>query len=82
MLALANGVPYGLSASIWTTNLKRTMRFMRDLNFGTVWVNGHLSTVPEMPFGGFGESGYGKELSAHSIDEYSQVKHVMITNLD
>lgn len=82
MLAFANGVPYGLSASIWTTNLKRTMRFMRDLNFGTVWVNGHLSTVPEMPFGGFGESGYGKELSAHSIDEYSQVKHVMITNLD
>jgi 1-pyrroline dehydrogenase len=82
MLAFANGVPYGLSASIWTTNLKRTMRFMRDLNFGTVWVNGHLSTVPEMPFGGFGESGYGKELSAHSIDEYSQVKHVMITNPD
>lgn len=82
MLAFANGVPYGLSASIWTTNLKRTMQFMRDLNFGTVWVNGHLSTVPEMPFGGFGESGYGKELSAHSIDEYSQLKHVMITNLD
>lgn len=82
MLAFANGVPYGLSASIWTTNLKRTTRFMRDLNFGTVWVNGHLSTVPEMPFGGFGESGYGKELSAHSIDEYSQVKHVMIMALD
>jgi 1-pyrroline dehydrogenase len=82
MLAFANGVPYGLSASIWTTSLKRTMSFMRDLNFGTVWVNGHLSVVPEMPFGGFGESGYGKELSAHSIDEYSQVKHVMITNVD
>ncbi|MFF2244304.1 aminobutyraldehyde dehydrogenase [Arthrobacter sp. NPDC058130] len=82
MLKMANDVPYGLSASIWTTNLQRTMRFMRDLNFGTVWVNGHLSTVPEMPFGGFGESGYGKELSAHSIDEYSQIKHVMITSVD
>lgn len=82
MLNFANGVPYGLSASIWTSSLQRTMRFMRDLNFGTVWVNGHLSTVPEMPFGGFGESGYGKELSAHSIDEYSQVKHVMITTVD
>lgn len=82
MLTFANGVPYGLSASIWTTNLNRTTRFMRDLNYGTVWVNGHLSTVPEMPFGGFGESGYGKELSAHSIDEYSQVKHVMIMALD
>lgn len=79
MLRFANGVPYGLSASIWTASLSRTMHFMRDLNFGTVWVNGHLSTIPEMPFGGFGESGYGKELSAHSIEEYSQIKHVMIT---
>ncbi|SKB44103.1 betaine-aldehyde dehydrogenase [Arthrobacter sp. 49Tsu3.1M3] len=82
MLRFANGVPYGLSASVWTSSLKRTMRFMRDLNFGTVWINGHLTTVPEMPFGGFGESGYGKELSSHSIDEYSQVKHVMITSID
>ncbi|MFJ4029947.1 aminobutyraldehyde dehydrogenase [Paenarthrobacter sp. NPDC089989] len=82
MLSLANDVPYGLSASVWTSSLNRTTRFMKELAFGTVWVNGHLSTVPEMPFGGFGESGYGKELSAHSIDEYSQVKHVMITNIE
>ncbi|MFP3462785.1 aminobutyraldehyde dehydrogenase [Arthrobacter globiformis] len=82
MLTMANDVPYGLSSSVWTTNISRTTRFMRDLNFGTVWVNGHLSTVPEMPFGGFGESGYGKELSAQSIDEYSQLKHVMITSID
>lgn len=78
MLQWANDVNYGLSASIWTADLARTMQFTKSLSYGTVWVNGHLSTVAEMPFGGFGQSGYGKELSTHSIDEYSQFKHVMI----
>ncbi|MCA4134828.1 aminobutyraldehyde dehydrogenase [Arthrobacter sp. M4] len=79
MLRLANDVNYGLSASIWTRDLSRTIRLTKDLSFGTVWVNGHLTTVAEMPFGGFGQSGYGKELSGRSMDEYSQVKHVMIS---
>lgn len=78
MLAMANGVDYGLSASIWTTNLARTMRFTRELDFGTVWVNQQITTASEMPFGGFRESGYGKELSEHGIDEYSKFKHVMV----
>lgn len=78
MLAMANGVDYGLSASIWTTNLARTMRFTRDLDFGTVWVNQQILTASEMPFGGFRDSGYGKELSSIGLDEYSQFKHVMV----
>ncbi|MEU9329990.1 aminobutyraldehyde dehydrogenase [Streptomyces canus] len=78
MLAMANGVDYGLAASVWTTDVARTLRFTRDLAFGTVWLNQHLVLANEMPFGGFGQSGYGKELSAHAIDEDSQVKHVML----
>ena len=79
MLSMANGVPHGLAASIWTTDVGRSLHLTRELSFGTVWVNQHLVLANEMPFGGFGHSGYGKELSAHAIDEYSQVKHVMLT---
>jgi 1-pyrroline dehydrogenase len=78
MLAMANDVDYGLSASVWTTDLGRVVRLTRDLDFGTVWVNQQIYTAPEMPFGGFRNSGYGKELSAHGLDEYSQFKHVMV----
>ena len=78
MLEMANGVDYGLSASVWTTNLARTLRFTRELDFGTVWVNQQIFTASEMPFGGFRDSGYGKELSGHGLDEYSQFKHVMV----
>ncbi|MGO4680226.1 aldehyde dehydrogenase family protein [Microbacterium sp. 2MCAF23] len=78
MLHLANDVNFGLSASVWTTNLARTLRFSRELRFGTVWVNQHTPCVSEMPFGGYGESGYGRELSLHGLDEYSQLKHVMV----
>jgi betaine-aldehyde dehydrogenase len=80
MLAMANGVPHGLAASVWTGDVSRSLRFTRELAFGTVWLNQHLVLANEMPFGGFGHSGYGKELSAHAIDEYSQVKHVMLTD--
>jgi betaine-aldehyde dehydrogenase len=69
MLRMANDVAYGLSASVWTNGLERAQTFTTGLAFGTVWVNQHLLTVSEMPFGGFGESGYGKELSAHAVDE-------------
>lgn len=78
MLAWANGVPYGLAASVWTNDLAITQRATRELEFGTVWVNTHMQVIPDAPFGGFGQSGYGKELSMMALEEYSRYKHVMI----
>ncbi|WP_172653023.1 aminobutyraldehyde dehydrogenase [Rhodococcus opacus] len=82
MVAMANDTRYGLASSIWTTDLKKSIRATRELEFGTVWVNEHFPTPSEMPFGGFGDSGYGKELSTHAIDGYSRFKHVMINTSD
>lgn len=78
MLTMANDVVYGLAASIWTNDLDRTQRMTAALAFGTVWVNHHQNTVPEMPFGGFNHSGYGKTLSTMSLDDFTNVKHVMV----
>jgi betaine-aldehyde dehydrogenase len=76
-LAWANGTEYGLASSVWTSNHKRAMRMSRALDFGCVWVNCHIPLVAEMPHGGFKQSGYGKDLSQYSLDEYTRVKHVM-----
>jgi betaine-aldehyde dehydrogenase len=73
----ANDVRYGLSASVWTQNHSRAMRVTRRLNFGAVWVNTHLPFVSEMPHGGYGHSGYGKDLSMYGFEEYTRIKHVM-----
>ncbi len=76
-LALANGVPFGLASSVWTTDHQTALRFSRDLNFGCVWVNTHIPLTAEMPHGGFGYSGYGKDLSVYGVDDYTRIKHVM-----
>ncbi len=76
-LRWANGVEYGLSASVWTADHGRALRMSKGLDFGVVWINTHIPFISEMPHGGFKHSGYGKDLSMYGLEDYTRIKHVM-----
>ncbi|WP_069170427.1 gamma-aminobutyraldehyde dehydrogenase [Streptomyces griseus] len=79
-IRLANDTPYGLAASAWSRDLYRANRATREIAAGCVWINDHIPIISEMPHGGFRASGFGKDMSAYSFEEYTQVKHVMYDN--
>ncbi|WP_320773228.1 gamma-aminobutyraldehyde dehydrogenase [Streptomyces sp. CRN 30] len=79
-IRLANDTPYGLAASAWSRDVYRAHRATREIRAGCVWVNDHIPIISEMPHGGHRASGFGKDMSLYSFEEYTQIKHVMFDN--
>ncbi|NRD80011.1 gamma-aminobutyraldehyde dehydrogenase [Bacillus sp. BRMEA1] len=75
---LANDTPFGLAASVWTKDVFKANRMSAKIQAGTVWINDHITIVSEMPHGGYKQSGFGKDMSIYALEDYTQIKHVMI----
>ena len=74
----SNDVIYGLGSSVWTTDINKAFKVANALRFGEVWINDHLPLVSEMPHGGFKQTGFGKDLSTYSFDDYTEIKHIYV----
>ena len=77
-IELANGTTFGLGANAWTTDEAERSRFIRDLTAGMVFINGNVTSYPQLPFGGVKRSGHGRELSSQGIREFCNIKSVWI----
>jgi betaine-aldehyde dehydrogenase len=77
-IGVCNGTPFGLSAGIWTRDVDKAIRAARNLRAGTIWVNSWLEGYPELPFGGFGASGIGRELGRQAIEAFTETKTVQL----
>ena len=69
---LANASPYGLAASLWSNDLTRVMNLVPQIEAGTVWVNCHIPLDPSMPFGGYKQSGIGREFGQYAIEGFTE----------
>ncbi|MFD1660637.1 aldehyde dehydrogenase family protein [Streptomyces caeni] len=77
-VSITNSTPYGLSSAVWTRDVDTALAYARRSRAGTVWVNCFMDGFPEISFGGYGESGIGRELGRHAIDAFTELKSVVV----
>jgi acyl-CoA reductase-like NAD-dependent aldehyde dehydrogenase len=77
-VAVGNATIYGLAAAVWSKDIKKALRTARALQAGTVWINAYNLYDPALPFGGYKQSGFGRERGRYALEEYTQVKSIWV----